>query len=687
MPNGRAGKAAPKPLQRRQQQRPPMPPALGNLLLLVGLGERARAITCRYCNKWNSPTTTTTTTATMTTATTATSPPTPPPPPPPTKTAPTLKTATPKPSVAEDCLGAPILRTSNNSSSSSGSNCNKAAQKQQTNTAATIATKATSQQWPMATTSPTTITRANESGKSCCAQAKPERKESRIGKQKKISNQLRRLRLLRLSIDKNAVANQLPPSQLVVSESPLAQNNNNRGPYQRGRREQEMMLHRGLTRRWHFAGDSNSNDNNQSVKTKTSQAPANMLSASGGQHLCRKDYPLKRTKTQTGRRRRRDLSNVDSTRCNILISTSSAQTYKTTARQQTNTTSNLFREHLINLFMNTHKRISHNTGNRKQSSSVSSSLGLLINMQVMLTIIYTITLFVISPQFISQATATTSYWPSLSATSTNRWPSFGSQQHQTETSSALVLRRQQSPTNGQASHHRRFVESLQQSFAAAAAASAAAAATASAALARRDPKHAQNNLLIGQHYSNISSSIIPYSIVQDVDYGLMQDDSQTIGSPSKNGIQEESDDVIGSQTYQPQQFDKNEQLSDMNNNNDVISRVQQQQQQQQQEVGTAPQNGVIVATASDRALLPGLDSGRLLLPQMQQIKSRFNQGCVGGTKCQFFAFCWMSGGSLGASCGLLMTCCVTPSRQEIQPGFYGPVVNDPCKLQIVTPYS
>ena len=91
-----------------------------------------------------------------------------------------------------------------------------------------------------------------------------------------------------------------------------------------------------------------------------------------------------------------------------------------------------------------------------------------------------------------------------------------------------------------------------------------------------------------------------------------------------------------------------------------------------------PTPQVKVATASDRALLP-LDSNRLMLPQMQQIKARFNQGCVGGTKCQFFAFCWMSGGSLGASCGLLMTCCVTPSRQEIQPGFYGPVVNDPCK--------
>lgn len=80
-----------------------------------------------------------------------------------------------------------------------------------------------------------------------------------------------------------------------------------------------------------------------------------------------------------------------------------------------------------------------------------------------------------------------------------------------------------------------------------------------------------------------------------------------------------------------------------------------------------------------RGLLSLDSSNSLIMPQMQQIKSRFNQGCVGGTKCQFFAFCWMSGGSLGASCGLLMTCCVTPSKAEIQPVFYGPVINDPCK--------
>lgn len=64
------------------------------------------------------------------------------------------------------------------------------------------------------------------------------------------------------------------------------------------------------------------------------------------------------------------------------------------------------------------------------------------------------------------------------------------------------------------------------------------------------------------------------------------------------------------------------------------------------------------------------------LPPMR-IGSRQNPGCVGGTKCQFFAFCWMSGGSLGASCGPLHTCCVTPSSQDIQPQYWGPVINDP----------
>ncbi|CAG2102260.1 unnamed protein product, partial [Medioppia subpectinata] len=64
-----------------------------------------------------------------------------------------------------------------------------------------------------------------------------------------------------------------------------------------------------------------------------------------------------------------------------------------------------------------------------------------------------------------------------------------------------------------------------------------------------------------------------------------------------------------------------------------------------------------------------------LLPAVRS--GRRQQGCVGGTKCQFFAFCWVSGGSLGASCGPLHTCCVTPSSQDIQPQYWGPVVNDP----------
>lgn len=154
------------------------------------------------------------------------------------------------------------------------------------------------------------------------------------------------------------------------------------------------------------------------------------------------------------------------------------------------------------------------------------------------------------------------------------------------------------------------------------------------------PLEAQRSrqLMIGQHYNNFSS-IIPYSIVQDSDYGSMQEDQLM-----------EPDEHDRQRSYEGGEVDGRDTRSD--NNQEMIN---------------------------SRALLH-LDSSRLVLPQMQQIKSRFNQGCVGGTKCQFFAFCWMSGGSLGASCGLLMTCCVTPSRQEIQPGFYGPVVNDPCKL-------
>lgn len=92
-------------------------------------------------------------------------------------------------------------------------------------------------------------------------------------------------------------------------------------------------------------------------------------------------------------------------------------------------------------------------------------------------------------------------------------------------------------------------------------------------------------------------------------------------------------------------------------------------------------------SARARGLLSLDSSNSLIRPQMKQIKSRFNQGCVGGTKCQFFAFCWMSGGSLGASCGLLMTCCVTPSKAEIQPVFYGPVINDPCECPLSLAYS
>lgn len=37
----------------------------------------------------------------------------------------------------------------------------------------------------------------------------------------------------------------------------------------------------------------------------------------------------------------------------------------------------------------------------------------------------------------------------------------------------------------------------------------------------------------------------------------------------------------------------------------------------------------------------------------------------------------MSGGSTGSSCGPLSTCCITPSAQEIQPAYYGPVTNEP----------
>lgn len=169
-----------------------------------------------------------------------------------------------------------------------------------------------------------------------------------------------------------------------------------------------------------------------------------------------------------------------------------------------------------------------------------------------------------------------------------------------------------------------------------------------AGLSDRQLNNNQNSgrLKIGQHYNNFSS-IIPYSIVQDSDYN---------GQPQEDETIEEDAVAEQSQSY-----------------------LQAYQRQPTQELQSDRGRKTKVESMSSRALLPLDSNNRLRLPQMQQIKSRFNQGCVGGTKCQFFAFCWMSGGSLGASCGLLMTCCVTPSRQEIQPGFYGPVVNDPCK--------
>jgi len=148
---------------------------------------------------------------------------------------------------------------------------------------------------------------------------------------------------------------------------------------------------------------------------------------------------------------------------------------------------------------------------------------------------------------------------------------------------------------------------------------------------------------------------------------VIVDQQMQVGGGSASGSMEEASQV--QQTLQQQQ-------ARQTNSVDIAS-VPQEAASAGQRAWGAPSNRK-QEEASDRALLP-LDSGRLMLPQMQQIKARFNQGCVGGTKCQFFAFCWMSGGSLGASCGLLMTCCVTPSRQEIQPGFFGPVVNDPCK--------
>ncbi|XP_071034270.1 serine protease 33 isoform X2 [Parasteatoda tepidariorum] len=52
--------------------------------------------------------------------------------------------------------------------------------------------------------------------------------------------------------------------------------------------------------------------------------------------------------------------------------------------------------------------------------------------------------------------------------------------------------------------------------------------------------------------------------------------------------------------------------------------------------------------------------------------------CSSGGKCQFFLYCWLSGGSLGQSCGPLFACCNTPTeKKSVSAQNYGPVKNDP----------
>lgn len=205
-------------------------------------------------------------------------------------------------------------------------------------------------------------------------------------------------------------------------------------------------------------------------------------------------------------------------------------------------------------------------------------------------------------------------------------------------------------------------------------------------------------LMIGQHYSNFSSTV-PYSVIQDNDYGPLQEDPTVDELPLLPIASNASSSLATSPFAKHSASDPYSALASLTDEQRLSLQHQQANvvAHQLQDASTSVASGSSMSryverstggssrdtvqnkqNKNERALLP-LDSTRLMLPQMQQIKSRFNQGCVGGTKCQFFAFCWMSGGSLGASCGLLMTCCVTPSRQEIQPGFYGPVVNDPCK--------
>ncbi|KAF8763942.1 testisin-like [Argiope bruennichi] len=68
-------------------------------------------------------------------------------------------------------------------------------------------------------------------------------------------------------------------------------------------------------------------------------------------------------------------------------------------------------------------------------------------------------------------------------------------------------------------------------------------------------------------------------------------------------------------------------------------------------------------------------------PQTQSRQNGFSY-CNGGGKCQFFLYCWLSGGSLGPSCGPLFSCCITgnePQSKAAAPAqrSYGPVKNDP----------
>lgn len=254
---------------------------------------------------------------------------------------------------------------------------------------------------------------------------------------------------------------------------------------------------------------------------------------------------------------------------------------------------------------------------------------------------------------------TSAFLITFTSASTNYWPTQWSTRRLTGAPVTLLAG---SPSSA---------EPTQYAQAASPSSIASVASAIQQANANNDQQRNRHQLMIGQHYNNFSS-IVPYSIIQDQDYG----------SPQEDPLVEEQD---GSEIFQQEQQQSQLQSPDSSRFTGfarttdadtvrVINTLASGQSMSEHKLEGSQ------AALSSRALLP-VGSNRLILPQMQQIKSRFNQGCVGGTKCQFFAFCWMSGGSLGASCGLLMTCCVTPSRQEIQPGFYGPVVNDPCKFR------